>query len=57
MRHGPRAVGYAILTFNFDAEFGGLEGMLTDLYVRRDHPARGLDGIWHLCGARRERWS
>jgi ribosomal protein S18 acetylase RimI-like enzyme len=42
MRHGPRAVGYAILTFNFDAEFGGFQGMLTDLYVRPHHRGQGL---------------
>jgi ribosomal protein S18 acetylase RimI-like enzyme len=42
MRHGPRAVGYAILTVNFDAEFGGFQGMLTDLYVRPHHRGQGL---------------
>src|ERR1700730_3283469 len=26
-------VGYAVLTYNFDLEYGGVEGMLTDLYV------------------------
>src|SRR5262245_32300850 len=33
LRDRGRAIGYAILTFNFDVEFGGLEGMLTDLYL------------------------
>jgi len=26
-------VAYLVLTFNYDLEFGGLEGMITDLYV------------------------
>ena len=42
MRQGPRAVEYAILTFNFDAEYGGLQGMLTDLYARPRHRGQGL---------------
>jgi ribosomal protein S18 acetylase RimI-like enzyme len=42
MRHGPSAVGYAILTFNFDAEYGGLQAMLTDLYIRPRHRRQGL---------------
>ena len=28
-----RLVAYLVLTFNYDLEFGGLEGMITDLYV------------------------
>src|ERR1700682_905838 len=28
-----KPVGYAVLTYNFDLEYGGVEGMLTDLYV------------------------
>ena len=28
-----RLVAYLVLTFNFDLEFGGLEGMITELYV------------------------
>jgi ribosomal protein S18 acetylase RimI-like enzyme len=30
---GKKPVGYAILTYNYDLEYGGMEGMLTDLYV------------------------
>jgi ribosomal protein S18 acetylase RimI-like enzyme len=42
LRDRGRAVGYMILTFNFDVEFGGLEGILTDLYLRPGHRRRGL---------------
>jgi ribosomal protein S18 acetylase RimI-like enzyme len=28
-----RLVAYLVLTFNYDLEFGGLEGMITELYV------------------------
>lgn len=42
MRYGSRAVGYAVLTFNYDLEFGGLEGLVTDLYLRSEHRRRGL---------------
>jgi len=42
VRDRGRAIGYAILTFNFDVEFGGLEGMLTDLYLRPGHRGRGF---------------
>jgi ribosomal protein S18 acetylase RimI-like enzyme len=42
VRDRGRAVGYAILTFNFDVEFGGLEGILTDLYLRPGYRGRGL---------------
>ncbi len=41
MRQAARR-GIAILTFNFDAEYGGLQGMLTDLYVRPRHRGQGL---------------
>src|SRR5262245_22304756 len=36
------AIGYAILTFNFDVEFGGPEGILTDLYLKPGHRGQGL---------------
>lgn len=40
-----KAVGYAILTYNFDLEYGGVEGMLTDLYVERRFRKRGLGSL------------
>ena len=30
---GRRLVAYLVLSFNYDLEFGGLEGMITELYV------------------------
>jgi ribosomal protein S18 acetylase RimI-like enzyme len=42
MRDGLDAVGYVVLTFNFDLEFGGFEGMVTDLYVCEAYRGRGL---------------
>jgi GNAT superfamily N-acetyltransferase len=30
---GRRLVAYLVLTFNYDLEFGGLEGMITELFV------------------------
>ena len=42
MRDGPKAVGYIVLTFNYDLEFGGFEGIVTDLFVLSEYRARGL---------------
>lgn len=36
-----RAVGYAVGTWGFDAEFGGRYVMLTDLFVEADHRGAG----------------
>jgi ribosomal protein S18 acetylase RimI-like enzyme len=33
VQHGKRLVAYLVLTFNYDLEFGGLEGMITELFV------------------------
>src|SRR5574340_446807 len=38
-------VGYAILTYNFDLEYGGVEGMLTDLYVTKRYRERGVGSL------------
>lgn len=35
-------VGYMILTYGFDMEFGGLLGIITDFYIGADHRARGI---------------
>ena len=40
-----KAVGYAILTYNFDLEYGGVEGMLTDLYVEKRYRNRGVGSL------------
>jgi GNAT superfamily N-acetyltransferase len=41
--HKP--VGYALLTYNFDLEYGGIEGMLTDLYVEKKYRNRGVGSL------------
>ena len=40
-----KAVGYAILTYNFDLEYGGVEGMLTDLYVEKRFRRCGVGSL------------
>jgi GNAT superfamily N-acetyltransferase len=35
-------VGYLVLTFGFDLEFGGPQATLTDLYVRARHRGKGI---------------
>ncbi|HKV55282.1 MAG TPA: GNAT family N-acetyltransferase [Candidatus Binataceae bacterium] len=42
MRDRAMAVGYVVLTFNYDLEFGGLEGIVTDLYIRAEYRGHGL---------------
>jgi GNAT superfamily N-acetyltransferase len=41
-RDGSRAIGYLLLTFNFDLEFGGFEGLVTDMFVHEDYRGRGV---------------
>lgn len=36
------AVGYCIVTYGFDLEFGGRHAWITDLYVRESHRGRGI---------------
>jgi ribosomal protein S18 acetylase RimI-like enzyme len=42
IRDGSKAVGYVILAFTFDLEFGGFEGLVTDLYIDAKYRGRGL---------------
>ena len=37
-----QAVGYVILTFGYDLEFGGLVAMLTELYIAPTHRCHGI---------------
>ena len=39
VRDGIKAVGYAGLAFNFDLEFGGFDGLVTDLFKSREIPS------------------
>jgi GNAT superfamily N-acetyltransferase len=43
--HHNQPIGYAILTYNFDLEYGGLEGMLTDLYVEKRFRQHGVGSL------------
>ena len=57
MYDGARPAGYVVLTFNFDLEFGGLEGLVTDLFVDARYRGRGLgrralDIVDNYCRAR-----
>lgn len=45
MKAHHKPVGYALLTYNFDLEYGGVEGMLTDLYVEKRHRNRGVGSL------------
>ena len=43
-RDGKRAAGYTAFSAHYDVEFGGLEGVITDLFVRSAYRGRGLGG-------------
>jgi GNAT superfamily N-acetyltransferase len=45
MENHKTAVGYAVLTYNFDLEYGGVEGMLTDLYVVPRFRMQGIGSL------------
>jgi len=39
---GARSIGYVVLTYNCDLEFGGTEGMVTDLFIDEAYRGQGL---------------
>lgn len=45
MEFHKKPVGYAVLTYNFDLEYGGIEGMLTDLYVEKRFRNQGIGSL------------
>jgi ribosomal protein S18 acetylase RimI-like enzyme len=45
MENHKKVVGYAVLTYNFDLEYGGVEGMLTDLYVDKHYRNKGIGSL------------
>lgn len=45
MENHKKPVGYAVLTYNFDLEYGGVEGMLTDLYISKRHRNQGIGSL------------
>ena len=42
MENHKKPVGYTLLTYNFDLEYGGIEGMLTEVYVEKRFRNRGV---------------
>lgn len=42
MEAHKRPVGYTLLTYNFDLEYGGIEGMLAEVYVEKKFRKRGV---------------
>jgi GNAT superfamily N-acetyltransferase len=42
VEHGTEVAGYVLLTFNYDLEFGGYEGIVTDLFLREKFRRRGI---------------
>jgi len=42
MEAHKKPVGYTLLTYNFDLEYGGVEGMLTEVYVEKRFRQRGV---------------
>ena len=42
-----RTIGYAILTYGYDLEFGGMDAYLTDLFLIEEERGHGL-GSWLL---------
>ncbi len=39
---GRELAGYAIVTYNYDLEFGGIEAIMTDLFIGQRHRRKGL---------------
>jgi GNAT superfamily N-acetyltransferase len=40
-----KPVGYALLTYNFELEYGGAEGLLRDLYVEKKYRSQGIGSL------------
>jgi len=45
MESHKKPVGYAIVTYNFDLEYGGVEALLTDLYVEKRYRDKGIGSL------------
>jgi ribosomal protein S18 acetylase RimI-like enzyme len=43
-REWGHPIGYIAFSAHYDVEFGGLEGVITDLFVRREWRGRGVGG-------------
>ena len=53
IQDGRTAVGYVVVTFGYDLEFGGRVATITDLYLRPEYRRQGL-GTNALKGVERE---
>lgn len=45
MEDHKKPVGYALLTYNFELEYGGAEGVLRDLFVEKKYRNRGIGSL------------
>lgn len=45
VRDGARAIGYVAFSFHYDVEFGGRQGVITDLFIRSGYRRRGLGAL------------
>jgi ribosomal protein S18 acetylase RimI-like enzyme len=45
MESHKKPVGYAIVTYNFDLEYSGMEALLTDLYVDKRYRNKGIGSL------------
>src|SRR5258708_20294002 len=57
MENHEKPVGYALLTYNFELEYGGAEGVLRDLFVENRFRNQGIGSlapyeIKHYCRER-----
>ncbi len=52
MEDHKKPVGYALLTYNFELEYGGAEGVLRDLFVEKKFRNQGVgtreSGLWRF---------
>ncbi|HEY6420507.1 MAG TPA: GNAT family N-acetyltransferase [Candidatus Binataceae bacterium] len=42
---GRALAGYVVLTYNYDLEFGGREGLVTDLFIASRYRRKGLGAL------------
>ncbi len=42
IHQGAEVAGYVMVTFNYDLEFGGMQGIITDLFIREKFRRSGL---------------
>jgi GNAT superfamily N-acetyltransferase len=45
MENHKKPVGYALLTYNFELEYGGAEGVLRDLFVEKPFRNQGIGSL------------